>query len=163
MRSVATVVALALLTASGVARADDDPTPFWASPDPDHRLASHAESWEVPTLHALGLMTGMRISLAIMFPDPFANDDLFDWAGHYGESLRNPPTWDRSAEPFEWDGDSWPINVVGHGLFGSELYLRSRTCRASLAGALAFATAQSAVWEYIFEGNAHLNRTHFFE
>ena len=43
--------------------------------------------------------------------------------------------------------------MLGHGLFGSELYLRARTCHLPWYGALAFTAASSALWEYGFEGN----------
>ncbi len=49
--------------------------------------------------------------------------------------------------------DPWTINVLGHGLFGSELYLRGRTCHLPWYGSLAFVAAASALWEYGFEAN----------
>jgi hypothetical protein len=50
------------------------------------------------------------------------------------------------------DGDPWTINVVGHGIQGSEMYLRMRRegnawWAAGLAG-----IAHSTLWEYGFEG-----------
>lgn len=50
------------------------------------------------------------------------------------------------------DGDSWVTNVVGHGLQGSEIYLRMRQegfnpGHAFLAGAI-----HSTMWEYAIEG-----------
>ena len=45
------------------------------------------------------------------------------------------------------------FNYGGHALFGSELYLRARSCRLGWGGALVFATAASVAWEYAFEGN----------
>jgi hypothetical protein len=98
-------------------------------------------------------MTTMRVGAAILWPEPFAESDPFVWAESYGEALTRPPRWDPQAEPFEWDGDHWTINVIGHGLFGSELYLRARSCRAGLPGALVFAAASSAAWEYVFEAS----------
>ena len=44
-------------------------------------------------------------------------------------------------------------NVIGHGLFGSELYLRARHCHLGVAGSLLFTSAASATWEYGFEAN----------
>ncbi len=58
-----------------------------------------------------------------------------------------------SHRALEWDGDPWYVNTLGHGLFGSELYLRARMCHLQWYGALAFAAASSTVWEYAFEGN----------
>jgi hypothetical protein len=110
-----------------------------------------AESWLVPSLHALGLMTVMRGSEAYLWPEPFANVDRFGY--HYHQAFSRPPLWDGSRPLFEVDGDRWTINVIGHGLFGSELYLRARACRKPLWQALLFTGAASALWEYGFEAN----------
>ena len=64
----------------------------------------------------------------------------------YGDAYTHWPRWDASLPAFEWDGDAWYINVVGHGLFGSELYVRARVCRRNVLEALFFTAAGSAVW-----------------
>jgi hypothetical protein len=128
------------------APAGAEPARSEAFPSPDARL-------DVPLVHSLGLMTVMRTTEAVIWPKPFADFDLLDWAGSYGRALREPPKWDVSAAPFEWDGDAWPINVIGHGVFGSELYFRARHCQNGVLGALAFATLASATWDYVYEGN----------
>lgn len=110
-----------------------------------------AESWLVPSLHALGLMTVMRSSEAYLWPEPFANAARFGY--HYSQAFSRPPLWDGSRPLFEADGDRWQINVIGHGLFGSELYLRARACRKPLWQALLFTGAASTLWEYGFEAN----------
>lgn len=110
-------------------------------------------SWVIPSLHALGLMTVMRTSEAVLWPDPFADTSLLRFGVRYADAFTLPPRWDGSRNAFEWDGDRWFINVVGHGLFGSELYLRARTCRKPLWQALLFTTLASGVWEYGFEAN----------
>lgn len=110
-----------------------------------------AESWLVPSLHALGLMAVMRSSEAYLWPEPFANVARFGY--HYGQAFSRPPIWDDSRPLFEADGDRWQINVIGHGLFGSELYLRARACRKPLWQALLFTGAASTLWEYGFEAN----------
>jgi hypothetical protein len=109
------------------------------------------ESWRVPTLHALGLMTVMRGSEAYLWPEPFANTARF--AYHYEQAYTRPPLFDSSRPLFEADGDRWQINVFGHGSFGSELYLRARVCRKPVWQALLFTAGASAVWEYGFEAN----------
>jgi len=109
-----------------------------------------AEPW-VPPLHALGLMTVMRIGEAVIWPEPFADFRPKVMARGYRNAFTRPPKWDSSRSAFEWDGDNWYLNSAGHGLFGSELYLRARMCRWGPASALLFTATASAVWEYGFE------------
>jgi hypothetical protein len=105
----------------------------------------------VPVLHSLALMTVMRGVETVLWPQPFAEPQYF--AGHYEEAYTQPPKFDSSQSFMRWDGDPLFINAVGHGVFGSELYLRARQCRLGWAGSLAFAAGASAVWEYGFEAN----------
>jgi len=95
----------------------------------------------------------MRLTEAVLWPDPFADTRPRVWFDHYEEAFTRPPLFDRHEPAFEWDGDDWTINVVGHGLLGSELYYRPRRCGASPWAALAFTAGASAVWEYGFEAN----------
>lgn len=107
----------------------------------------------IPSLHGALLMTGMRVSEALIWPEVFAETDTSVIAERYKDAFAKPPKWDSEQRAFEWDGDPWYINVVGHGLFGSELYLRARQCKLGVVGSLVFTTAASAVWEYGFEAN----------
>lgn len=109
--------------------------------------------WSVPVVHTSGLFLGMRATEAYLWPDPFASTEPVVWLRHYREAFTRPPLFDLDRRAFEWDGDHWTLNVVGHGLLGSELFYRPRRCGASVWGALAFAAGASAVWEYGFEGN----------
>jgi hypothetical protein len=106
-----------------------------------------------PVLHALGLMTVMRASEAYLWPQPFAETERVQLGLHYHAAFSQPPRWDGSRPLFEADGDRWQINVLGHGLFGSELYMRARTCRLPAWQALLFTGLASATWEYGFEAN----------
>lgn len=106
-----------------------------------------------PILHALGLMTVMRVSEVYLWPQPFAETDAVQLGLHYQAAFSRPPRWDGRRPLFEKDGDRWQINVLGHGLFGSELYLRARTCRLPVWQALLFTGLASATWEYGFEAN----------
>ncbi len=124
-----------LLTGSAALPPEDDP------------------SWSIPSLHALGLMTTMRLTEAVIWPDPFADTDLSRMGRSYEAAFTRPPKWDSSKPAFEWDGDPWWVNGIGHALFGSELYLRARTCKNSILPALAFTAISSTVWEYGFEAN----------
>ncbi len=95
----------------------------------------------------------MRVSEAVIWPEPFARTEPDFWWERYGDAFTLPPKFDPDRPAFEWDGDRWSINVLGHGLLGSELYLRARQCHFGWAGSLAFAAGSSAVWEYVFEAN----------
>jgi hypothetical protein len=107
----------------------------------------------VPTVHALGLMTTMRVTEAYLWPHPFAETSLAQVGLHYHRAFTMPPRWDWSQPLFREDGDRWEINVIGHGAFGSELYMRARTCRQAPWQALLFTTISSASWEYGFEAS----------
>ena len=107
----------------------------------------------IPTLHALGLMTSMRAAEAYLWPEPFAQTDRGALGLRYHDAFSRPPRWERHRSWFEADGDRWQINVLGHGLFGSELYLRARACHLAAWQALLFTAAASASWEYGFEAN----------
>ena len=98
-------------------------------------------------------MTAMRLSEAYLWPHPFAEVNRATLTLHYHEAFSLPPRWDGSLAPFEEDGDRWQINVLGHGLFGSELYLRARTCRLPVWQALLFTGVASATWEYGVEAS----------
>ncbi|MFZ5894292.1 MAG: DUF3943 domain-containing protein [Myxococcota bacterium] len=120
-----------------------------APPDESRRTV---ELW-VPFAHTSALFVGMRATEAYLWPNPFADTRPRVWFRHYGEAFSKPPIFDASERAFEWDHDHWTINVIGHGLLGSELYYRPRRCGASPLGALAFAMGASVAWEYAFEAN----------
>ena len=124
-----------------------------AASEPAVVVDDHRPSWVVPSLHALGMMTGMRVTEAYLWPEPFAETERFVLASHYHEAFTKPPLWDSSRPLFEADGDRWQINVIGHGLFGSELFLRARTCGKPVWQALLFTGLASAAWDYGFEAN----------
>jgi hypothetical protein len=110
------------------------------------------ELW-VPVAHTSALFLSMRVTEALLWPEPFADSRPRVWFRHYGEAFTKPPLFDASEPAFRWDHDSIAINVFGHGLLGSELYYRPRRCNASPLGALAFAVGATVAWEYAFEGN----------
>lgn len=105
----------------------------------------------IPVLHSFAVMAVVRGAESYLYPDPFSKPQYFK--DHWVEAFSKPPIFDASKPAFRWDGDPLPINVVGHALLGSELYLRARQCRWGAVGAFFFAAATSAVWEYGFEGN----------
>jgi hypothetical protein len=134
------------------------PGPLGAQPLPDPRpgprLTPYPGGWETPVIHAFAMMTAMRTTAAVLWPQPFADMNPADWADQYAETFSRAPRLVPDRPIMQWDGDGWKLNTLGHGAFGSELYLRARTCRKSAAEALLFASAASATWEYVFEGNA---------
>jgi hypothetical protein len=114
--------------------------------DPEPKLV-------VPIVHALGLMTVMRASEAYLWPAPFAETNRFVIGWHYHQAFTQPPRFSAARPLFEADGDRWQINVIGHGLFGSELYLRARGCHLRPWQALLFTGLASATWEFGIEAN----------
>jgi len=109
--------------------------------------------WEPPIAHAALVLVFTRKAEALLYPRPFAQTSLANLGAHYKEAFTEPPLFDAHAPAFEWDHDPWTINVIGHGLLGSELYVRARACRFGWGGALAFTTAATITWEYLVEGN----------
>lgn len=110
-------------------------------------------SWLFPVVETTLLFTGMRATEAYLWPEPFAFTHTNDWAENYERAFTMPPEFDASRPFMTWDGDRWQINVIGHGLLGSELYLRPRRCGFGVLGSLGFAAVSSAVWEYGVEAN----------
>ncbi|HEV8244999.1 MAG TPA: DUF3943 domain-containing protein [Polyangiaceae bacterium] len=137
---MAGALALALGACPGTARAEQD----------DDTSEAH---WAPPVLHTTGLFIAMRLTEAAIWPEPFARTEPDFWWARYEDAFTLPPKFDPSLPAFEWDGDPWTINVLGHALLGSELYLRARQCHFGWAGSLAFTAAGSVAWEYVFEAN----------
>lgn len=108
----------------------------------------HAESWLVPALHGVGLLATQRVGAMLLWPHAFSLEDGDRNLRFLRMAYTEPPKFDASRRLFEWDGDRWQINFVGHGLMGSELYLRARQCGHGALPSIAFTAAASAVWEY---------------
>ena len=78
---------------------------------------------------------------------------LGDAPAHLREDVSRPPVFRRDRSLLESDGDPWTVNVIGHGLFGSEIYLRSRQCGGAPLTAFAWTAGASIAWEYALEGS----------
>jgi hypothetical protein len=95
----------------------------------------------------------MRLTEAVLWPEPFAETAPKVWLRHYERAYTEPPLFDSDARAFEWDHDRITLNILGHGLLGSELYYRPRRCGLSPLSAFVFAASASTAWEYVFEAN----------
>jgi hypothetical protein len=109
--------------------------------------------WDVPVWHSLGLMTSLRVTEAYLWPEPFAETRWSVVGPRYEAAFTRPPKWDSSRAAFEWDGDPWYINLVGHAALGAELYFRPRACGHGVLASLGQATAGAIVWDYLFEAS----------
>ena len=110
-----------------------------------------AATWSVPLTHAAGLLVGMRLGLSIAWPAAYDPLPLSRSTRQFSRAYSGPPEFRRDRPLLESDGDPWSINVIGHGLFGAELYGRVRQCGGGPWQALAFAAGGSALWEYGIE------------
>ena len=115
-------------------------------------LVPEEPQWWVPTLHATGVVVGSRVALSVMWSEAFDPLEFERNRSQLATSWSSPPSWDADAAAFEWDGDPWVINVVGHGLMGSEFYLRYRQHGHGPWASAGLTAAWSTGWEYAVEG-----------
>ncbi len=115
------------------------------------RLRAPASSWWVPVGHGVGLLGVQRVGASLLWGRAFSFADGAAVGRQFARAYTEPPKFDPGRRVFEWDGDWWVINVVGHGLMGSELYLRARQCGHGPWASLAFTAVGSAAWEYLVE------------
>ncbi len=108
----------------------------------------------VVAAHAGAVLLGMRMGAALLWPADYGPGALRDAPGHLREAFSTPPVFRADRSLLESDGDPWSVNVIGHGLFGSEIYLRSRQCGGAPLEAFAWTAGASTVWEYAVEGSA---------
>src|SRR5438105_10509835 len=108
----------------------------------------------VTAAHAGAVLLGMRLGAAVLWPSDYGLSALRNAPSNLRAAWTRPPEL-RSGRPLlESDGDPWPVNVFGHGVFGSEIYLRARQCGSGPAGAFAWAAGASVAWEYGLEATA---------
>lgn len=130
-----------VLSLAPVCEAQPLATPPWQRP-------GGSRSWLVPTLHAAGLLTAQRAAAMLIWPHAFSLADGDRNERRFVEGWTLPPRVDARRNFFQWDGDAWGINFAGHGLMGSEVYLRARQCGQGVLPSILFTAAASAVWEY---------------
>ncbi|MBK8482015.1 MAG: DUF3943 domain-containing protein [Proteobacteria bacterium] len=122
--------------------------PAPAQPEAPRR---RARDWLIPTGHGAGFVTAMYFRSVAIWPQSFAvADSGHNWR-RFRQAFSAAPEWRRHAGAFAWDGDPWTINVIGHGLFGSEFYLRHRQYRHAPWVAAAMTVAWSLTWEFLIE------------
>lgn len=109
------------------------------------------KSWTVPVAHTLGLLAGMRLTLSVAWPDAYDPFPLSRSAHQFRQAYNQGPDFRRDRPLLESDGDPWTINIIGHGLFGAEIYGRVRRCGGGVLSSLAFTAGTSVVWEYGIE------------
>jgi hypothetical protein len=122
------------------------PTPTLVAPVPPPQQTT----WSVPVAHSLGVLAGMRLGLSLLWPEAYDPFPLSRSGHQFASAYRDGPEY-RGGSFLESDGDPWQINVIGHGLFGSEIYGRVRQCGGAAWQAFAFTAATSAVWEFGIE------------
>jgi len=110
--------------------------PTVGSPQPTAEAVLHP-----PVLHALGLMSAMRLTEAYLWPEPFAVTDRQRIGLHYQEAYSRPPLWDSHRPLFQADGDRWQIMCLDMAC--SEA---SCTCVRALAGCRPGRRSCSRVW-----------------
>ncbi|OLD07782.1 MAG: hypothetical protein AUG04_05870 [Deltaproteobacteria bacterium 13_1_20CM_2_69_21] len=102
-------------------------------------------------LHAAGTLGAMRLSASILWPQAYDPTRLRDQLRGLGRAWSTMPEFRRDRPLFGSDGDPWTINVFGHGLFGSEIYARTRQCGHGIAASAAAVATTSFLWEYVVE------------
>jgi hypothetical protein len=144
-------LALALLASPAAPAASPAPAPEPALVAPEHEPPAPEPIYTVPLAHTAGVILGMRLALSLMWPDAYDPIPLGRSADQYTLAWTRPPEYRRDRGLLESDGDPWVINVVGHGLFGAEVYGRVRACHGPPWVALAFTAGASVAWEFGLE------------
>lgn len=124
-----------------------------APPGPPVQASTLTEPWPeqavygVPLAHTGAVLVGMRVSLSLIWTDAYNPFPLSRSLAQLQRAYTEPPELRRDRNLLESDGDPWPINVLGHGLFGAEVYGRFRRCGSGIVASAGFAAATSAFWE----------------
>ncbi len=108
-------------------------------------------SWRVPVAHAAGVLAGMRIAVGLAWPSSYDPSRFADEGRQLRLAYTQPPEFQRGRGLLASDGDPTWINAVAHGLFGSEVYARTRQCGHGALAAFLTTAAASVVWEYGLE------------
>jgi hypothetical protein len=107
--------------------------------------------WLVPTLHCAGVSLVTRVSASLIWPEAFDVTRAEENWQRFKAAWVGAPAHDGSRGFFAWDQDPWALNLIGHGLFGSEIYLRHRQSHHPPWLALTMTTLWTLLWEYVVE------------
>lgn len=113
--------------------------------------APPAPAWRVPAAHAGGLLVGMRVAVGVLWPEAYDPTRFRLESEQLRLAYTRPPELLADRNLLESDGDPWWLNGFGHGLFGSEIYGRTRQCGHAPLAAFLAAAAVSVAWEYGLE------------
>lgn len=116
-------------------------------------FADDVAIYEPPIVYATVQLGLQRAAEAVLFPEPFADFNTRSLGLRYRDAFTKPPLFDPDKAWFQWDGDRWYTNTIGHGLMGSELYLHARRCHLGWGGAFAFTAIASTAWDYVIEAS----------
>jgi hypothetical protein len=122
-----------------------------AAGDPATPAAPPAASWRVPAAHAGGLLLAMRLSVGVAWPDAYDPTRFSSERRQLRLAYTRPPELRRGRGLLVSDGDPAWLNGAGHGLFGSEVYGRTRQCGHGAVAAFLTTAAASVAWEYGLE------------
>ena len=139
------VLGVGCLLLSQQALAEAPPTPI------QQPIEAEAPDWLLPSCHSAAILVATRAGLSLLWPEAYDPSQFAsNWESFKG-SYSGLPEFDSQAAFFEWDGDPWPINLLGHGLMGAEFYLSHRRAGHSWVVALGMSAAWSSLWEYGIE------------
>jgi uncharacterized protein DUF3943 len=110
------------------------------------------DSWRVPIAHAGAVVLALRVSASLAWPQAYDPTRFSDEARNLKLAFTLPPDFRPRLGLLRSDGDPVAINTLGHGAFGSEIYLRARQCGHGALPALALTAITSTTWEYLIEG-----------
>lgn len=120
---------------------------------PDCSLLSAPVRAMMPIARTVVLDTGMYIGLVALWPHAFSPS--VGSRPQFAESWTRPPYMNPHKVFFEADDDPWVINGVLHGIYGSEVFLASRTMGHNGAISFLYALGASITWEYLIESWFH--------
>lgn len=94
----------------------------------------------------------LQMGTWLIWPETYGPKHFPDTPKVFSDNFWHAPRLQAEKTFFKWDGDSYFINVVGHGLFGSEMYMAARDWGHGIGVSFLYALVGSTFWEYFVEG-----------